>query len=127
MHYFLIINTNILANFGDIGTFGDIAPPPFVLGAYIAGSFLPNCVGFFGDFFGDRSVTPLWILPPIKMLCFGRWHLFKTKPLFVLHQSQRSLDERFHIVVRERSPKKTISCILFLGNFSSKIIEFKKK
>jgi hypothetical protein len=32
-------------NFVDIGKFGDIGPP-FVLGAYIAGSFLPNCEGF---------------------------------------------------------------------------------
>jgi hypothetical protein len=51
-------------NFGDIGTFGNIALPS-VLGAYIAGSFLPNFAGFFGDFgkFGDIA-PPLYILFP---------------------------------------------------------------
>jgi hypothetical protein len=38
-------------NFGDIGTFGDIAPP-FVLEAYVAGIFSPKKFSDIGKFGG---------------------------------------------------------------------------
>jgi hypothetical protein len=48
--------------------------------------------------------TTQWILWPMKMLCFQRWHLLKTC------QSQRSLGKSIHRVVRERYPKNATSC-----------------
>jgi hypothetical protein len=36
-------------------------------------------------FFGDRSLTTLWILQRMQMLRFIRWIILKNKPLFVPH------------------------------------------
>jgi hypothetical protein len=59
--------------------------------------------------FWAPSITTLWILQPMKLLCFVST---KTSPCLCLitGQSQRLLGESIHSVVRERAPKNGPSC-----------------